>query len=98
MTCKVNNVKVTGAAGATKSDTKIVAIGSMVGCNPDVGYGFELSKENTVTESKSITVGNSKTFEWGHEVSVTAGKNTTLQITLSLKLAASHMQLSQDRP
>jgi len=73
VTCKVNNVKVTGAAGATKSDTKIVAIGSMVGCNPDVGYGFELSKENTVTESKSITVGNSKTFEWEHEVSVTAG-------------------------
>ena len=71
--CKATSVVITEEAKPKRSDTKIVAVGSSVGCTPDVSYGFQMVQENTVTEYRSFTISKSTTWSFGASFYVMGG-------------------------
>ena len=56
------------------SETAVVAVGTVIGCSPNVTFGVTLAQDQSVTESRSFTTAKDSTVSWGASVGFSAGK------------------------
>jgi len=71
--CVVDDVKIMEDAEPKISETAVVAVGTVIGCSPDVTFGVTLAQDQSVTESRSFTTAKDSTVSWGASVGFSAG-------------------------